>query len=116
MDNRNITKELSSYNSKTETRFIRYMIMGALHSKNNAKHWFRYLGKIIDDYGSSFSKEEIDILCKDEHLTPFQKVSLQEAFVENSLTRLHIAKMNQKYIPTSIEERRAQIEKFTKSN
>jgi len=71
-----------------------YMVMAARHSQNSARHWFRYLRKDIDKYGISFSKEQVEALCENEALTPFQRVSLRAAFEEGSLTRQHIISLN----------------------
>ena len=61
-----------------------YIIAAAQHSKGNAAHWFRYLGKIAD---KDVSQEEIDLLYRNERLTYFQRVSLKYAFVDGSPTR-----------------------------
>jgi len=73
-----------------------YMAIAAQHSKNSAKHWFRYLRKDIDKCGVSFSKREIEKLYNSEILTPFQRVSLKAAFEDSSQTRQHIISLNGK--------------------
>ena len=73
-----------------------YIIMAAVHSRNNARHWFRYLRKDIDKCGILFSKEDIESLYNNETLTPFQRVSLRTAFENGSQTRQHIINLNNK--------------------
>ena len=82
--------------------WVNYMIMAASHSKNSASHWFRYLRKDIDKYGSLFSKEHIDRLYNEKRLTPFQRISLRAAFKKDSHTHQHIVNLNQKVIPNKI--------------
>ena len=73
-----------------------YMLMAAQHSKNNARHWFRYLRKYIDKYGIVFQKQDLEKLFHNEALTPFQRVSLRAAFEDGSQTRQHIISLNHK--------------------
>ena len=87
-----------------------YMIMAAKHSKNNAGHWFRYLRKDIDKYGIAFTKEEVEMLCENQALSPFQRVSLKAAFEDGSLTRQHIINLNSKVIPNKLSLVRAKYE------
>jgi len=88
----------------------KYMVMAAQHSKNNAQHWFRYLRKDITKCGITFTKEEMESLCKNELLTPFQRVSLKVAFEDNSLTRQYIIGLNRKVTPSKLAEVRAKCE------
>ena len=67
--------------------------VAAPHSAGNAGHWFRYLRKIVD---KDISKTEIDALYNSEALTPFQRVSIKNAFVDDSPTRAHIVSLNVK--------------------
>ena len=73
-----------------------YMLMAAQHSKNNARHWFRYLRKYIDKYDIVFQRQDLEKLCHNEALTPFQRVSLRAAFEDGSQTRQHIISLNHK--------------------
>jgi len=81
-----------------------YMVMAARHSKNNARHWFRYLRKYIDNCGTLFSKQDVEDLYNSKELTPFQRVSIKAAFEEGSQTRLHIIGLNQRISPGKISE------------
>jgi len=77
--------------------WLEYMtVVAAPHSKRNARLWFRYLRKYIDNCGTVFSKQDVDDLCKNESLTPFQRVSLKAAFKEDSPTRQYIIGLNRK--------------------
>jgi len=73
-----------------------YIIKMAPLSKDNAKLWFRYLRKYIDKCGYLFTPQDIDSLCNNHALTPFQRVSLKAAFEEGSQTRQHIISLNNK--------------------
>ena len=88
-----------------------YMIMAAQHSKNNARHWFRYLRKDIDKCGTLFSKQQIEELYSNEILTPFQRVSIKAAFEEGSQTRQHIIGLNRRANPSKLAEVRARVER-----
>ena len=81
---------------------VEYILMAAQHSRYNAGHWFRYLRKIINEHGTSLSRETIDELYSNELLTPFQRVSLKAAFEEGSETRKHIISLNQRVIPSKL--------------
>ena len=87
-----------------------YMIIAAQHSKNNAQHWFRYLRKDIEKCGKTFTKEEVEALCTNEALTPFQRVSLKAAFEEDSPTRQYIINLNHKVVPSKLSLLRAKYE------
>ena len=89
--------------------WIDYILMAAKHSKNSAHHWFRYLRKDIDKCGILFTKQEVELLCNNEELTPFQRVSLKAAFEEGSLTRQHIIRLNSKVIPAKLSELRKKL-------
>jgi len=75
--------------------WIDYMLMAAQHSKDSAEHWFRYLRKYIDKCGTAFTEADVDALCNNVKLTPFQRISLKSAFTEGSPTRQHIIKLNE---------------------
>ena len=79
-----------------------YMVMAANHSRNSARHWFRYLRKYIDRCGTLFSKQDVEYLSCNESLTPFQRVSIRAAFKEGSATRRHIISLNQRIVPSKL--------------
>ena len=76
--------------------------VAAPHSKGSAQHWFRYLRKDIDKYGVLFTEDDIKMLCNNETLTPFQRISLKAAFLEDSPTREHIISLNNRAIPNKL--------------
>ena len=91
-----------------------YMVMAARHSRNNARHWFRYLRKYIDKCGILFSIQDVVNLYHNEALTPFQRVSIKAAFEEGSQTRLHIISLNQIVNLNKISELRGKYSKHDK--
>ena len=83
-----------------------YMLMAARHSRGSASHWFRYLRKDIDKFGTLFFWHDVEKLSKDEALSPFQRVSIRAAFREGSPTRNHIIGLNQRTNGDSIRNLR----------
>jgi len=75
--------------------WIDYMVKAAQHSQGSAAHWFRYLRKDINRCGTWFTMADVETLCNNEVLTPFQRVSLRAAFREGSPTREHIIYLNE---------------------
>ena len=90
--------------------YTEYLIKAAQHSRYNAGHWFRYLRKVIDKYGTSITREQIDALYCCDTLIPFQRVSLKSAFLEGSITQQHIKSLNQKVVPKKLELMRTKNE------
>ena len=90
--------------------YTEYILMAAQHSRHNAGHWFRYLRKIVNEHGTSISRETIDELYSNELLTPFQRVSLKAAFEEGTETRKHIISLNERVIPGKLAQVRANYE------
>ena len=88
----------------------KYILMAAQHSRYNAGHWFRYLRKIINEHGTSISREIIDELYSNELLTPFQRVSLKAAFEEDTETHKHIVGLNQRVVPSKLAQVKAKYE------
>lgn len=73
---------------------VNFFIQGAIQSKYNAAHWFRYLRKMIANDKITLTSEEISELLNNDNLTMFQKVVLKRATVINSPTFLYIASLN----------------------
>ena len=74
---------------------VKWFIRGALHSRFNAQHWFRYLSKMVNLDGSiKLSQEEIDQLYNNNQLTIFQKVTLKRATVIGTPTHEYVWSMN----------------------
>jgi len=110
------SKKATGYTPELGQRWIRYMRLAAAHSRNNASHWFRYLRKDIEQKDVTFSQNEIDFLLNDkEYLTAFQRVSLQRAFTDGTVTRLRIQQLNQQHKYKSLDERWEQFEQFRKT-
>ena len=80
-------------NKKMEQR-LGYLIQGAIDSRYNARHWFRYLRKEFINGKPCLNKDEISFLLESEHLTMFQKVSLMQAMTEGTPTCNYIAGLN----------------------
>ena len=93
-----------------DTKWSDYMILAAQHSRYNAQHWFRYLRKYIDKCGTAFSIEDVKLLCSDDRLTLFQRVTLKEAFEEGSETQDYIRSLNRRIRPTMLAEIRSKYE------
>ena len=82
-----------------ERRVIRmsktnFFIQGAIQSKDNVAHWFRYLRKIIVNDKITLTPDEISELLNNENLTMFQKISLKRATTINSPTYLYVSSLN----------------------
>jgi len=90
--------------------WVDYMIEVAQHSKDSAAHWFRYLRKYVDKCGTIFTMDDVEALCNNDALTPFQKVSARAAFREGSPTKAHISGLNKPGQRDSLARVRAKIE------
>ena len=93
-----------------DTTWTDYMIVAANHSKSNARHWFRYLRKDIDNCGVTFSAKDVEQLYHDLRLTPFQRVSLKAAFQEGSSTQSYIQSLNKKVESNTLSILRVKFE------
>ncbi len=71
-----------------------YMIFAAQRSRFNAKHWFRYLSKVIFEDHSYLTDEDVERLLKCEELTKFQKVSLKYAVIPHTPTNEYVISLN----------------------
>ena len=74
---------------------INFFEQGAIDSKYNASHWFRYLRKIIKNDKVIITPDEIQILLKSKNLTMFQKVTLERAAIIGSPTYIYIKSLNE---------------------
>lgn len=79
--------------------FVNFFINGAIDSKGNAQHWFRYLRKMIKDDKVILSQEEINELLKSDSLSLFQKVTLERAVSPGSPTFEFVSALNKPYKP-----------------
>lgn len=71
-----------------------FMINAAKESRHNARHWFRYLRKVIFEDYTCLTDEDIESLLTSDDLTAFQKVSLEFAVQQGSPTHNHVVFLN----------------------
>lgn len=71
-----------------------FMLRAARQSKYNARHWFRYLRKVIFDNYSYLTREDVQKLVSSNELTMFQKITLQCAVEKNSPTHEYVVSLN----------------------
>lgn len=86
-----------------------FMINAAKQSRYNARHWFRYLRKVIFEDYTYLTNEDIEKLLISDELTAFQKVSLEFAVQQGSPTREHVVSLNK---PAKVEGVRKLMEDF----
>lgn len=86
-----------------------FMLNAAKESRHNARHWFRYLRKVIFADYTYLTDEDIEKLLTSDELTAFQKVSLEFAVQQNSSTHEHVVSLNQ---PAKIDEVRNLMEQY----
>lgn len=71
-----------------------FMINAAKQSRHNARHWFRYLRKVIFEDCTYLTDEDVKNLLNSTELTAFQKVSLEFAVQQGSPTHEHVISLN----------------------
>lgn len=86
-----------------------FMINAATESRYTARHWFRYLRKVIFEDYTYLTDEDIENLLNSTELTAFQKVSLEFAVQQDSLTHEHVVSLNK---PANVEEVKKLMEDF----
>ncbi len=86
-----------------------FMINAVKESRHNARHWFRYLRKVIFEEYTYLTDEDIEKLLTSDELTAFQKVSLEFAVQQGSPTHEHVVSLNQ---PAKIDEVRNLMEQY----
>lgn len=79
-----------------------YMVRASEHSQRDGDLWFRYLYKVIRDDVTKLSPEDVKLLLQNPVLTPFQKVTLQDALTEGTHTREHVLQANRKSEPKDL--------------
>lgn len=84
------------------TTWYDYMIRASEHSQKNGDLWFRYLYKVIQDEGTKLSSDDVEQLLKNPTLTPFQKITLQDALTNGTHTREYVLQANRKSQPKDI--------------
>lgn len=92
-----------------------FMLNAAKESRHNARHWFRYLRKVIFEDHTYLTDEDIENLLNSTELTAFQKVSLEFAVQQGSPTHEHVVSLNK---PANVDEIRqliVQLERIGKT-
>ena len=86
-----------------------FMINAAKESRHNARHWFRYLRKVIFEDYTYLTAEDIESLLNSTELTAFQKVSLEFAVQQGSPTHEHVVSLNK---PANVDDVRKLMEGY----
>ncbi len=71
-----------------------FMINAAKQSRHNARHWFRYLRKVIFEDYTYLTDDDLENLLNSTELTAFQKVSLEFAVQQGSPTHEYVVSLN----------------------
>ena len=87
-----------------------FMLNAAQQSRHHARHWFRYLRKVIFEDYTYLTEEDIERLLTSGELTSFQKVSLEFAVQQGSPTHEHVVSLNK---PANVDEVRRLMEDYT---
>lgn len=75
-----------------------YLECAAKDSAGNARHWMRYLRKVIKEDALP-SKDVVASLLQSDALTSFQKISLKHACIPGSPIYNYILDLNRPYVP-----------------
>lgn len=86
-----------------------FMINAAKQSRHNARHWFRYLRKVVFEDYTYLTDEDIQNLLNSTELTAFQKVSLEFAVQQGSPTHEHVVSLNKS---AKVDEVRKLMEQY----
>lgn len=84
------------------TTWYDYMICASEHSQKDGDLWFRYLYKVIQDEETKLTSDDVEQLLKNPILTPFQKITLQDALTDGTHTREYVLQANRKSQPKDI--------------
>ena len=84
------------------TTWYDYMVRASEHAGSDGDLWFRYLYKVIKDEETKLTTDDVEQLLKNPTLTPFQKITLQDALTEGTHTREHVLQANRKSQPGDI--------------
>ena len=80
------------------TRWYDYMVRASEHAGSDGDLWFRYLYKVIKDEETKLTTDDVEQLLKNPTLTPFQKITLQDALTDGT----HTLQANRKSKPKDI--------------
>lgn len=84
------------------TRWYNYMVKASKHAGGDGDLWFRYLYKVIQDNETKLTADDVKQLLKNPSLSPFQKITLQDALTDGTHTREHVLQANRKSQPKDI--------------
>lgn len=84
------------------TRWYNYMVRASKHAGSDGNLWFRYLYKVIQDNETKLTTDDVEQLLKNPSLSPFQKITLQDALTDGTHTRKHVLQANRKSQPKDI--------------
>lgn len=84
------------------TRWYNYMVRASKHAGSDGNLWFRYLYKVIEDNETKLTTDDVEQLLKTPSLSPFQKITLQDALTDGTHTREHVLQANRKSRPKDI--------------
>lgn len=84
------------------TRWYNYMVRASKHAGSDGNLWFRYLYKVIQDNETKLTTDDVEQLLKNPSLSPFQKITLQDALTDGTHTREHVLQANRKSRPKDI--------------
>lgn len=79
------------------------MVRASEHAGSDGDLWFRYLYKVIKDEETKLTTDDVEQLLKNPTLTPFQKITLQDALTEGTHTREHVLQANRKSQPKDMD-------------
>lgn len=83
---------------------VDYLIHAAQHSRYHAKHWFRYLRKMVINDKIILTQDDLTALLEGKFLTNFQKVTLKRAMTKGTPTYDYVAGLNRPCKLKNIEE------------
>ena len=84
------------------TTWFDYMVRVNQHAGSDGDLWFCYLYKVIQDGETKLTSDDMEKLLKNPSLSPFQKITLQDALTEGTHTREHVLQANRKSQPKDI--------------
>ena len=79
---------------------VQFFLDGAIASRDNAAHWFRYLRKIVKGENEFvLNREELSWILSRDELSCFQKVTLQRAMTSGTATHQYVKSLNEAWKP-----------------
>ena len=79
---------------------VQFFLDGAIASRDNAAHWFRYLRKIVKGENEFIlNPEELSWILSRDELSCFQKVTLERALTIGTPTHQYVKSLNEAWKP-----------------